>query len=87
MENCEWYRPLNTHLGEENMITNSENCFIIFPIDVCGIYFNSSPPNAACMRQWIGYTLVQVIDCLLFGAKPLPEPMLANCQQILVKFE
>ena len=37
-------------------------------------------------------SLVQVIACHLFGAKPLPEPMLAYCQvdsweQISVKFE
>ena len=34
------------------------------------------------MRQWIGSTLVQVMACRLFGAKPLPEPMRAyivNC--------
>ena len=44
------------------------------------------------MRPWTGSTLVQVIACRLFGAKPLPEPMLPYCQldlweQTSVKFE
>ena len=42
--------------------------------------------------QLIGSSLVQVMACRLFGAKPLPEPMLAFHQldsrkQISVKFE
>ena len=41
---------------------------------------NSSPPSAAYMRQWAQQALVQVMACRLFGAKPLPEPMLAYCQ-------
>ena len=53
---------------------------------------NSSPPSAAYMHQWTGSALVQEMACRLFGAKPLPEPMLACCQldsweQISVKFE
>ena len=44
------------------------------------------------MRQWTGSSLVQVIECRLFGAKPLPESKLADCQlycwkQVSVKFE
>ena len=44
------------------------------------------------MRQWIGSVFVQVMACHLFGAKPLPEPMLAYCQldpqeQTSVKFQ
>ena len=55
-------------------------------------FLNSSPPSAAYIRQWIGSALVQVMACRLFGAKPLPEPMLTCCQldsweQISVKFE
>ena len=54
--------------------------------------FNTFPPSAAYMRQWIGSALVQVMACRLFSAKPLPEPMLVYCQlnsrkQISVKFE
>ena len=32
---------------------------------------NSSPSNAAYMRQWIGSALVQTMVCRLFGVKPL----------------
>ena len=44
------------------------------------------------MRQLTGSALIKVIACRLFGAKPLPEPMLTYSQldsleQILVKFE
>ena len=44
------------------------------------------------MCQWNESALVQLMACRLFGAKPLPEPMLAYCQldsreQISVKFE
>ena len=53
---------------------------------------NPFPPSAAYMRQWTGSSLVQVMACRLFGAKPLTEPMLAYCQldsweNISVKFE
>ena len=53
---------------------------------------NSSLPSAAYMRKWIGSALVQIMACRLFGAKPLPEPMLTYCkldhgEQTLVKFE
>ena len=41
---------------------------------------NSYPPSAAYMHQWTGSALVQVMACRLFGAKPLPEPMLTYCQ-------
>ena len=41
---------------------------------------NSSPPNAAHMRQWIASALVQIMACRLFGAKPLSKPMLGYCQ-------
>ena len=55
-------------------------------------HINSSPPCAAYMRQWAGSALFQAMACRLFGAKPLPEPMLVYCQlysweQISVKFE
>ena len=57
--------------------------------------FNPFPPSAAYIRQRIGSALVQIMACrltLLFGTKPLPEPMLAYCQldsreQISMKFE
>ena len=43
-------------------------------------YVNSSPPSAVYMRQRIGSALVQVMACRLFGAKPLPNLVLAYCQ-------
>ena len=57
-----------------------------------GQWVNSSPPSATYMRQWTGSAFVRVMSCHLFGAKALPEPMLAYCQldsweQISVKFE
>ena len=65
---------------------------IVYALNVnCGSV-NSSPPIDAYMRQWGGSSLFQVMACCLFGAKPLPEPMLAYCQfnsweQISVIFE
>ena len=53
---------------------------------------NSCPPSVTYIRQWTGSSLVQVMACCLFTAKPLPVLMLVYCQlesweQILVKFE
>ena len=53
---------------------------------------NSSSPSTPYIRQWNGWSLVQVMACRLFGAKPLPKPMLLYCQldsweQVSVKFE
>ena len=44
------------------------------------------------MRQQTESALVQIMACRLFGAKPLPEPLLTYCQldsqeQTSVKFE
>ena len=35
---------------------------------------NSSPSSVACIRQWIGSALVQIMACRLFGAEPLSKP-------------
>ena len=35
-------------------------------------------PSAVYMRQWTRSALFQVMACRLFGAQPLPEPMLLN---------
>ena len=43
-------------------------------------FINSFPPSAAYMRQWIWSTLVQIMACRLFGAKPLCKSMLGYCQ-------
>ena len=37
------------------------------------------------MRNWTGSTLLQVMVCRLFGAKPLPEPMVSYCQNIKIQ--
>ena len=55
-------------------------------------YVSSSLPSAAYMRQSTLSSLVQVMAFRMFGAKPLPEPMLAYCQldsweHISVKYE
>ena len=34
-------------------------------------------PNDGYIRQWSRPSLVQIMDCRLFGANPLSEPMLA----------
>ena len=49
------------------------------------------PSSAAYIRQLTKSALVQEMACRLFGAKPLPEPMLAyrqldSWEQISVKF-
>ena len=49
-------------------------------------------PSATYMRKWTVSSLVLVMACRLFGAKPLPEPLLPSCQldsweQISVTFE
>ena len=55
-------------------------------------FINSSPPNDVYMCQWTVSSLVRVMACRLFGAKPFPEPMLTCCQldaweQISMNFE
>ena len=55
-------------------------------------HLNSFPPSATYMRQWTVSSLVQVMACRLFCAKPLPEPVMVYCQldswqQVSVKFE
>ena len=46
----------------------------------CYDYIKSSPLSAAYMRRWTGSALVQVMACHLFGAKPLPWPILTYSQ-------
>ena len=43
------------------------------------IHPDSSPRSVAYMRRWIGSTLVRMVACRLFGAKPLSKPMLGYC--------
>ena len=51
---------------------------------VCGAtdtlnYVNSLRPSDAYMQCWTVSSLVQMMACRLFGAKPLSEPMLEYC--------
>ena len=53
---------------------------------------NAFPPSDAYMRQLTASPLVRVMDWCLFGAKPLPKPMLTYCPlepygQTSVKFD
>ena len=41
--------------------------------------FNSSPPSAAYMCQWIRSALVQIMARRLFGAQPSYKPMPGYC--------
>ena len=41
---------------------------------------NLSGFSDAYMRRWTWSTLFHVMVCRLFGAKPLPKPMLTNCE-------
>ena len=43
------------------------------------LYFKSLRPSDAYMRQKPNPSLVQIMACRLFGAKPLSEPMLEYC--------
>ena len=99
------YLPINDLEQFENYISftkMAEETFQdrpAFCIFICKIWailstplcVNSPPPSAAYTHQWTGSALVQVMACRLFGAKPLPKPMLAYCllnswEQISVKF-
>ena len=55
------------------------------------VVLNSSSLCDALIHQWMRSSLVEVMVCHLCGAKPLVEPVLANCQldpwqHTLVKF-
>ena len=46
-------------------------------------FINSPRPGDAYMRQCNKLSLVQIMACRLFGAKPLSEPVLTYCQLYL----
>ena len=53
------------------LLVSSLLCFVFI---IGPLYdLNSSAISAAFMRQWTGPSLVQIMACRLFGAKPLPE--------------
>ena len=49
-------------------------------IELSPCWFNPLRPCHAYTRQWTRPSLVQIMACRLFGAKPLSEPMLKYCQ-------
>ena len=58
-------------------------CFNVVQSHHCEVslaHLTHFSPSAAYMCQWTGSALVQIMACRLFGAKPLPEPMLTYCQ-------
>ena len=53
---------------------------ITWESDISNPSVKSSPPGATYMHWWTGSALVQLMACHLFGAKPLPDPILTYCQ-------
>ena len=62
-EGQNWPRVIKSHI----LKPTSQRSLTLWEI-------NSSPPNAAYMRQRIGSALVQIMACCLFSAKPLFKP-------------
>ena len=78
-----WEGMLGFHrfTGYAQDINEFENeKFKITVAPLTGNWVNSSPPNAAYMRQWTGLALVDIMVCRLFGTKPLSKAMLGYCQ-------
>ena len=53
-----------------------------FETPLCSLWrqcLNPLRPSDAYMHRWNGSSLVQIMACRLFGAKPLSEPMLGYC--------
>ena len=61
-------------------VLNKTSLVILLWICYLAKLLNWSPTSAAYMRHWISTTLVQIMACHLFGAKPLSEPMMGYCQ-------
>ena len=60
-------RPIGISLREDHLVDQGSMCL------------NSLRPSDAYMRRWTGSSLVHIMACRLFGAKPLSEPMLKYC--------
>ena len=74
------------------MTSKNNRIPLLYYVKLCASLNSLTPPSAAYMRQCTGSSLVDVTACRLFGAKPLPQTMLAYCQlgsreYISVKFE
>ena len=62
-----------------NISATQGTWYILFIYRVLYIkYLTHLPHSAAHMRQWTRTTLVQIMACRLFGAKPLSKPVIVN---------
>ena len=80
-----WRRAGDKSLSEAMMVSLLTHICITRPQWVKGLLNQSvilltHLPLVPYMRQWTGSALLQVMACRLFGAKPLPEPILNYCQ-------
>ena len=69
MKNRSWNEPLGMTGHEWGMSPSVHWCD----------NYPANPSSSLYVRQWIVSTLVQIMACRLFGAKPLSEPMLGYC--------
>ena len=78
---------IRTHNGNKMVVR--EHLSIIETLMLLGRWHlnSSSPPSAAYMRQWIELALVQIMDCCLFGAKPLSKPMLCYIVNLMLRIK
>ena len=60
---------MNSDEVKQDVLNHSENILVIL-----------FPPSAVYMRRRIGSALIRVMVSRLFGAKPLPEPVLSYNQ-------
>ena len=70
---CRWFATYVTVMNDMIMITFSDNHLN------CNWLVSSLRPRDAYMRHQTKPSLVQIMACRLFGAKPLSEPMLWYC--------
>ena len=83
-----FFKFINTTFNWSNTICTTKkhvSCEETYGCDVSAflvscLIFQSSPPSALYMRQWIGSALVQTMVCRRFGAKPLSKTILCYCQ-------
>ena len=74
----------STHLSDKRSMSNKgcnngkDQC--VHSLIYIYYIYNSAPPSAAYICQWIESALVHIMACYAFGAKPLSEPMLDYCQ-------
>ena len=90
-DKCHWWIP---HTKDEQCRVSMswshriQSNFMVWWSLVWSQVINSSPLSVEYTHQWTGPSLVQVIACRLFGAKPLPEPIagLLSSESLRTKF-